>query len=154
MGNSSHTIRAVLLAGGFGKRLRPLTEHTPKCLIQVGGRPMLDYWIDALEHVGVSKALVNTHYLSDSVRAYINQINATRKMTLTEAFEPELLGSAGTVTDNRDWADDADTVIVIYADNLSDLDLDALVKAHNGHAEPMTMVLFEPSTPKSAGSQF
>jgi mannose-1-phosphate guanylyltransferase len=145
------TTRALLLAGGLGTRLRPLTETVPKCLIPVGGRPMLDYWIDALEQAGIAQALVNTHHLPGPVRVYMADVNATRNVTLTEAFEPELLGSAGTVTANRDWADGAEQIVVIYADNLSDMDLGALVAFHNAHSDPMTMALFRTPYPEKCG---
>lgn len=143
--------RALLLAGGLGTRLRPLTDTTPKCLIEVGGRPMLDYWIDALEAAGITEALINTHHLPDPVRAYIAQVNSSRNVTLTEAFEPELLGSAGTVTANRAWGAEAEAVTVIYADNLSDMDLGALTAFHAGHEDPMTMALFRTPSPRTCG---
>jgi mannose-1-phosphate guanylyltransferase len=145
------TTKALLLAGGLGTRLRPLTETVPKCLIPVGGRPLLDYWIDALEHAGIARALINTHHLPDPVRTYIAGVNGTRNVTLFEAFEPVLLGSAGTVHANRGWADDASEIVVIYADNLSDIDLGALVAFHRGHDDPMTMALFHTPYPSACG---
>ena len=54
--------KALLLAGGLGTRLRPITETTPKCLVPVAGRPMLEYWYDALEAAGIREALLNTHH--------------------------------------------------------------------------------------------
>lgn len=143
--------RALLLAGGLGTRLRPITETVPKCLVPVGGRPMLDYWIDALERAGIAEALINTHHLPDPVRAYMDHINTTRTVTLTEVFEPELLGSAGTVTANRAFADGADQIVVIYADNLSDISLGALVDFHRTHPDSMTMALFHTPYPEKCG---
>lgn len=143
--------KALLLAGGLGTRLRPLTDTVPKCLIEVGGRPMLDYWLDALEAAGIHDALVNTHHLPDPVRAYIADRNATRTVTLTETYEPQLLGSAGTVAAHRDWADGADRIVVIYADNLSDMDLSALLAFHDSHDTAMTMALFRTPYPEKCG---
>ena len=145
------TTRAILLAGGLGTRLRPLTDAVPKCLIEVGGRPMLDYWLDALEAADIHETLINTHHLPDPVRAYMGAANACRNVTLAEAFEPELLGSAGTVSANRDWADGADQIVVIYADNLSDMDLGTLVEFHRSHDDPMTMALFHTPYPEKCG---
>jgi len=145
------TSKALLLAGGFGTRLQPITNTTPKCLVPVGGRPILDYWVDALEQAGITSALLNTHHLPDPVRSYMADINATRAVHLSESFEPELLGSAGTVTDNRDWADDADHIVIIYADNLSDIDLGALVSFHRTHDSPITMALFHTPYPSKCG---
>lgn len=143
--------KALLLAGGLGTRLRPLTETTPKCLVPVAGRPMLDYWYDALEKAGITEVLLNTHHHAEQVRAHIARTNASRALTVTETYEPELLGSAGTVHANRDWANDADAVLIIYADNLSDVDLAALLAFHAGHADPMTMMLFQTAYPKQCG---
>jgi mannose-1-phosphate guanylyltransferase len=141
--------RALLLAGGLGTRLRPLTETTPKCLIPVAGKRILDYWTEALDRAGIAEALLNTHHHADQVRDYIAEVNARGGVQLTEAYEPELLGSAGTVHANRDWA--RGDVVVIYADNLSDMDLGAFVAAHQGHAHPMTMALFHTPYPEKCG---
>lgn len=145
------TTKALLLAGGLGTRLRPLTETTPKCLIDVGGKPILAWWYDALEAAGVTEALLNTHHHADQVRAHIEATNAARALTITEAHEPELLGSAGTVHANRDWADGADRVLVIYADNLSDVDLSAFLAFHDGHPDPVSMLLFHAPNPSACG---
>jgi len=143
--------KALLLAGGLGTRLRPLTETVPKCLVPVAGRPLMDYWLDALERADISRALINTHHLVDEVRSYIAGTNGTRDVTLIEAFEPELLGSAGTVHANRDWADNAENIVIIYSDNLSDIDLGAFLAFHRGHADPMTMALFRAPDPRACG---
>lgn len=145
------TARALLLAGGLGTRLRPLTETVPKCLIEVGGRPLLDHWAGALEAAGIAQALINTHHLPDPVRAYIAAQNKARSLSLIETYEPELLGSAGTVAANRDFADGAAEILVIYADNLSDIDLTAFLAFHRSHGDPMTMALFRTPYPEKCG---
>ena len=145
------TAKALLLAGGLGTRLRPITETTPKCLVPIAGRPILEYWYDALENARVRDVLLNTHHHAPQVREHIASTNATRRLVVTEAYEPELLGSAGTVHANRDWADDADDVLIIYADNLSDIDLGALLAFHRNHNDPMTMMLFRTAYPRQCG---
>lgn len=144
-------VRAVLLAGGLGTRLRPLTDHVPKCLVPVGGRPMLDWWVDALDRAGIGEVLLNTHHHAGQVRDWIGRVNARGGAQVTEAFEPVLLGSAGTVHANRAFADGADVVLVIYADNLSDIDLAALAAFHAAHGDPATMALFRTEFPQKCG---
>src|SRR5690606_30111542 len=67
--------KALILAAGLGTRLRPLTEQTPKCLVPIAGRPLLDYWVQALEKAGVTEALINTHHLAEQVDAYVEKVN-------------------------------------------------------------------------------
>ncbi len=63
---------AMVLAAGLGLRLRPLTERTPKPLIPVAGKPLIDYVLDRLANVGVEKAVINIHWQADKLRAYLN----------------------------------------------------------------------------------
>lgn len=62
---------AMVMAAGLGKRMLPLTATTPKPLIEVGGRKLIDYMIDHLADAGVAHAVVNVHYLADQVEAYL-----------------------------------------------------------------------------------
>lgn len=142
--------KALLLAGGLGSRLRPVTDTIPKCLVEIAGRPLLDYWFDALGSAGIRDVLINTHHLPEAVRRFIGRKNQQGFRSI-ETFESRLLGSAGTIAANRDWADDAANVVIVYADNLSDLDVAELVAAHRDHGGPMTMLLFHAPDPKACG---
>jgi histidinol-phosphate phosphatase family protein len=143
--------KSLLLAAGLGTRLRPLTDSIPKCLIPIAGRPLLDIWIQRLIECGIREARINTHALAKVVRTHIAQINSENELLLVEAHEPALLGSAGTVTANADLANDVDQVVIIYADNLSDIDLRPLIAFHRQHDDPMTMLLFRAPNPSACG---
>lgn len=143
--------KAIILAGGLGTRLRPLTDTLPKCLVPIGGRPLLDYWVAALAAAGVREARVNNHAHPDQVREYIAGVDASGRLALAESYEPELLGSAGTIAANADLADGADAVIVIYADNFSDVDLSRMLAFHRSHTDPFTMLLFRAPNPAACG---
>ncbi len=147
----SRRVRAVLLAAGLGTRLRPLTNAVPKCLIPIAGRPLLDYWFDRLAEVGVRDVLINTHCMVQQVRSYLDGVKATGGFRIIEAYEPELLGSAGTIHANRAFARTDEDCLIIYADNLSDLDLTELMRVHRSHQDPITMVLFRTPTPTRCG---
>ena len=67
-------VKALLLAAGEGTRLRPLTLTTPKCLVDIGGKPLLGHWLDALrESRAFEHAIVNTHYLADLIESVLGQ---------------------------------------------------------------------------------
>ncbi len=144
-------VKAVLLAAGLGTRLKPITDRTPKCLVPVGGRPLLSYWFDRLDQAGIRHVLVNTHAFADQVRAFLGEVNATGRFLVEEAYEPTLLGSAGTITANRSYAKDADLIVIVYADNLSDVDLRAILAFHKGHGDAVTLLLFRTNEPQRCG---
>jgi NDP-sugar pyrophosphorylase family protein len=144
-------VRALLLAGGLGTRLRPLTDTIPKCLVTIVGRPLLSIWVECLVEANISEARINTHAHPETVRAYLETLNAESKLRMVESYEPELLGSAGTVSANADLADGADEIVIIYADNLSDIDLRPLIAFHRQHGDPLTMVLFRAPNPGACG---
>jgi mannose-1-phosphate guanylyltransferase len=144
-------LKALLLAGGMGTRLRPLTDVVPKCLIPINGRPLLDYWVQSLVEAGIREARINTHSLVHVVRNYIKQVNTLGQLHLIESYEPVLLGSAGTLTANADLTNGADDVVIIYADNLSNIDLRPLIAFHRWHGDPLTMVLFRAPEPCACG---
>jgi mannose-1-phosphate guanylyltransferase len=149
-GKSPRT-KALLLAGGFGTRLLPLTATTPKCLVKIAGKPLIEYWLDALARASVLDALVNTHHLHEQVRDYLAEVSRRGPLRVGEAYEPKLLGSAGTVRENRAFADDADEILIIYADNLSNVSLERVLAFHRSHRDPMTMMLFHTPYPKQCG---
>ena len=114
-------MKAFLLAAGTGSRLRPITDHIPKCMLPIGGRPLLDLWLDALHRAGVDEVLVNLHHLPDIVERHLAA--RSEPPAIRTAFEPELLGSAGTLRRHRSWVEDEEFFLVLNADNLTDFDL-------------------------------
>jgi mannose-1-phosphate guanylyltransferase len=155
MSHALSRVKALVTAAGVGSRLRPITDTIPKALVPVGGRPLLDYWMDRLAAAGISDVLVNTHHLPEQIRSYIFRINAEghlgHRFHMHETYEPTLLGSAGTIAANRAWADNADEVLIIYSDNLSGADLREMLHYHRSHTDPVTMLLFHAAEPKRCG---
>jgi MurNAc alpha-1-phosphate uridylyltransferase len=84
---------AMVLAAGFGKRMRPLSTHTPKPLIEVAGRALIDHTLDGLAAAGVETAVVNVHYLADLVEAHLARRNAPRIVISDE--RDEILDTGG-----------------------------------------------------------
>ncbi|MEN9301472.1 MAG: hypothetical protein RLZZ254_1253 [Actinomycetota bacterium] len=142
--------QAVLLAAGLGTRLGELTKTIPKCLVDVGGKPMLQHWLDKLREVGCSEVFINTHHLAAQVNDFVAGNSA--KNTIRLVHEDELLGTAGTLASLRHLLTD-DEVFVAHADNFFVDSLDGMVAAHRSRSAGavMTMGLFESETPSSCG---
>jgi len=142
-------VKAFLLAAGVGSRLRPITDTLPKCMVVIDDRPLLDIWLDAFERAGVDEVLVNLHHLPDVVRDHI----AARQgpPVVRTFFEPELLGSAGTLAANRHWVDGEDFFLACNADNLTDFDLRSLIDEHREHRAFATLTVFHSETPWTGG---
>ncbi len=142
-------MKAFLLAAGLGSRLRPVTDHIPKCMLPIEGRPMLDVWLDALGRAGVDEVLVNLHHHAAVVREHLER--RVREPMVRVMYEPELLGSAGTLAANREWVDGEELFLACNADNLTDFDLRALVDAHLTGGAIATLTLFHTERPSACG---
>jgi mannose-1-phosphate guanylyltransferase len=142
-------VKAFLLTAGLGTRLRPLTDTTPKCMLDIDGRPLLDMWLDAFDRAGVNEVLVNLHHLPDVVRHHIAA--RTGPPAVRTFFESELLGSAGTLIANREWVDGEDLFLACYADNLTDFDLRSLIQAHREYDAVATLTVFHSERPWAGG---
>lgn len=143
-------MRALLLAAGFGTRLRPLTDTVPKCLVPIKGQPLLGIWLDRLGQAGVDAFLVNTHYLPDHVNAFIGARADRQRVQLSH--ESALLGTAGTLRAHLDFFAGQDGMLV-HADNYCLADFTAFQQAHRARPAEclMTMMTFRTDTPQSCG---
>jgi mannose-1-phosphate guanylyltransferase len=144
-------MRALLLAAGLGTRLRPVTDTLPKCLVPIGGRPLIDYWFDRLFGSGlVERVLVNAHYLPRLVENHVSHSPWARRIDLV--YETDLLGTAGTIKANRNYFGSKD-FLVAHADNLATFDVSQFVAAHASRPAhvAMTMLTFRTDDPGSCG---
>lgn len=144
-------IRCLLLAAGLGTRLRPLTDHIPKCLVEVGGKPIISWWLDCLKTVDCEKVIINTHYHSTQVTKHLN-IYERGKLEIQEQFEKNLLGTAGTLIKHASFFEGV-TGLLIHADNATDTSLKELIEAHQSRPEycMMTMLTFSTDEPSKCG---
>jgi mannose-1-phosphate guanylyltransferase len=141
-------VKAIVLAAGLGTRMGDATRTTPKCLLPVAGKPLLGRWFDLLARAGVRQALVNTHHLAEAVQAFVAASAPPLEVTL--AHEPALLGSAGTLRENRGFVRGEEQFLVVYADNASTVDLRTLLRAHRP-GDAATLGLFRVPDPKTKG---
>jgi mannose-1-phosphate guanylyltransferase len=145
------TPRALILAGGNGKRLAPITDFLPKCLVNIGGKPLLDRWHTALRKAGVQECTINVHKYIDqfSHRIALYNYSAPPKWRIFE--EPVLLGTAGTLSATLDWLECSNDFFVIYADNLSGINLKHMLDVHRQSQSAVTVALFHTDNPSQCG---
>ena len=142
-------MKAFLLAGGLGTRLRPLTDSTAKCLLPVQGTPMLQIWFDICRQYGIDEVLINVHSHGDAVRKFIHEQKDGLRMRLFE--ETELLGSAGTVRANQEWVSKERSFWVFYADVLTTTNLNRMLAFHDSRAQIATIGVYEVPDPSRCG---
>ncbi len=89
--------KAFILAAGFGKRLRPYTDNTPKPMVKVGGKPMIDYALDELRSIGVKSCIVNTHYKAEMLQRHCEALMRRSNLApdILLSHEPEILDTGG-----------------------------------------------------------
>jgi len=129
----------MLLAAGLGERLRPLTLTTPKPLIPVGGRPLIEYNLILLKKFGVKKVMINLHHLGGMIR---EQIGDGKKWELDIQYseEEKILGTGGGVEKVKGFFENQ-PFFLINADILIDLDLKKLSEFHNSQKTLATLVV-------------
>jgi len=138
----------MILAAGQGTRLRPLTESIPKCMMPIGGKPLLEHTILWLRKYGVTDLMINLHYLPQVVKDYFGD-GQRCGVRVTYSVEKEALGTAGGVK-NVAWFFDG-PFFVWYGDNLSTCRLDRLWEFHRAKGGIVTIALHYREDPTQSG---
>lgn len=145
-------MKAIILAAGLGTRLRPFTLTTPKPLLPIGNKPLLAYHLDSLRAHHVSSVLINTHHLPEQIEKFVEEYQAAHSnLSITTIFEPELLGSAGTVKANEAFFRDVNDFFIIYGDNFTNIDYLKLLAHHRTKGGLMTIASYEEAHPEQKG---
>jgi len=142
-------MKAFILAAGNGTRLRPLTERTPKCLLPIRGTPLLEIWLEHCKRAGIADVLVNAHAHADQVRSFVGGWNGGVRVQLAQ--EPVLLGSAGTLAQNRSFVAGEEDFFVLYCDVLTDADLGGLLDLHRRRNCVATLGTYNVPEPSRCG---
>ncbi len=121
-------MKAMVLAAGVGSRLRPLTDATPKALIEVGGETMLERVLRRLAAAGVTAAIVNLFHLPDKIESFLKSRDLGLRIALSR--ETELLDTGGGLKKAAPFFDDGKPFFVHNVDVDSEIDLKALYRRH------------------------
>ena len=139
--------QAVLLVGGLGTRLRPITESVPKPMVEVEGKPFLEYKIESLKKYGIKKFILCVGYLGHLVEEYFGD-GKRFGVDIAYSYErDELLGTAGAVKNAENLV--SGDFIVSNGDTFLDIDFQEMINFHEQHGFPFTMSVAEANHPKT-----
>lgn len=143
-------IKGMIFAAGMGTRLRPLTDTTPKALIEVGGRPMLLHVIDAMASAGVSEIVVNVHHLARNIVEYIDRERDNLPAHVVISDESDsLLETGGGLLRAAPLLADAEAVILHNADILSSADLGLMLSYFRYLGDVDALLMVDPARESS-----
>ncbi|MEQ8195995.1 MAG: nucleotidyltransferase family protein [Rhodospirillales bacterium] len=130
-------LEAIVMAGGFGTRLHPLTEETPKPMLPVGGRPLMEYTIKQLRNVGIKKVNIATHFRPDKIIDHFGD-GSDIGVDLNYVNEMSPLGTAGALGLVEEWRG---TLLMINGDILTNVDFNAMHRFHQEHQAILTVAV-------------
>lgn len=136
-------MRALVLAAGRGERLRPLTDSTPKPMLELGGRLLIEYPLAMLRRAGITEVAINVHHLADKLRDGLGD-GSQLGIRISYAPEPVLLGTGGPLPGLRKFLGD-ESFVIANSDTILDLDLATMIRAHRERGALATIALFNPS---------
>jgi mannose-1-phosphate guanylyltransferase/phosphomannomutase len=142
-------MKAVVMAGGEGTRLRPLTSSRPKPLVPILNKPCMQHTIELLKRYGVTDIVVTLYYLADEIEGYFGD-GSELGVNLIYTVEDTPLGTAGSVKKAQEYLQD-DTFIIVSGDALTDLDVDKALAFHREKGSVATLVLQHVDNPLEFG---
>ena len=120
---------AFILGAGLGTRLRPLTENTPKPLLEIGGRPIITFVMAHLRAVGVKRFIVNTHHCAEKYAGAFSE-NNWQGIPIVFRHEPVLLDTAGGIKNIEDLITEDERIIVYNGDIITNMLIELLIREH------------------------
>lgn len=142
-------MRAVIMAGGEGTRLRPLTSNQPKPLVPVLNRPVMEYIVELVKKHGITECVATLQFLPQQIKNYFGE-GADYGIGMNYAVEETPLGTAGSVANARDHLMEG-TFVVISGDAITDIDLTALIEFHKKKGSRATIALAKVDNPLEFG---
>ncbi len=141
-------MKAVVMAGGSGSRLRPLTINRPKPMVPLVNKPGIGHILDLLKRHGINEVVVTLQYMAESIQDYLGD-GQSMDMNIRYSVEESPLGTAGSVKQAQEYLDE--TFIVISGDAVTDIDLGAVIAYHKAKQALATITLYHVPNPLEYG---
>jgi NDP-sugar pyrophosphorylase family protein len=132
-------MKAIILAGGLGTRLRPLTENTPKPLLTIKGKPIIEHALLNFKKHGITDIVLSVGYRADLIKEYFGD-GSKWEMKIEYCVEDEPLGTGGAIRKAAEGINEK--FLVINGDNLADFNWSELIAAHERNQAKITLALF------------
>ncbi|NIQ01707.1 MAG: NTP transferase domain-containing protein [Nitrospinaceae bacterium] len=139
-------MKAMILAAGFGTRLRPLTLQVPKPMVPILNRPILEHTIHLLRSHGINEITINLHHLPEVITDHFGD-GSDFGVKLNWSHEPEILGTAGGIKKAQPFLE-GETFLVINSDVVVDIDLSKIISDHKARGSALTLVVREGDSPE------
>jgi len=141
-------MKAVVMAGGEGSRLRPLTLDRPKPMVTIVNKPVVGHILDLLKRHGITEVVLTLQYLANIIQDYYGDGEAVG-MKIHYSIEETPLGTAGSVKHAQEWLDD--TFLIISGDALTDFNLTEILNFHKAKGSEATLTLYRVPNPLEYG---
>jgi len=142
-------MKAIILAGGFGTRLRPLSCTRPKLMFPIGNRPVIDWTLRNLSEGGIDEVILAVNYMADVLQRYIGQERYGMKIFYSHEVKP--LGTAGPLRNARSLLSEEEPFFVLNGDIISEVDYSSVYQDHVEKGGDLTIVLREVENPSRFG---
>jgi NDP-sugar pyrophosphorylase family protein len=132
-------MKAMILAAGFGKRLRPHTNDIPKALVPFRSKPMINYQIERIKNLNVNEIIINSHHQSDLLKDYFQKNDFGIKTNLI--IEDEILGTGGGILHAEEFLKSEEFFVVINVDVITDMNLYEMIDFHKKKKPFVTLAI-------------
>ncbi|MGB9612730.1 MAG: sugar phosphate nucleotidyltransferase [Candidatus Margulisiibacteriota bacterium] len=142
-------MKAIIIAGGLGTRLRPLTYNTPKPIVPVANRPFVVHQIELLRRHGIKEIILNLHYLSEAIKKILEE-GKEWGVKIYYSVETTPLGTAGAVKNAEEYFDEEE-LLVFNGDILTDINVSQIIEYHKKKKARVTLTLTRVEDPTAYG---
>ena len=132
-----HNVTALILCGGKGERLRPLTESTPKPLIHINGRPILSYLVEHIKKFGIVDIVIAAGFKSEKISSFFENEYTDLNVTIVDSGDVDIIER---VRDCSSYI--KEDFILFYGDTLANVNIKELQRYHHAHNKKLTMTLW------------
>jgi D-glycero-alpha-D-manno-heptose 1-phosphate guanylyltransferase len=137
-------MQAIILAGGFGTRLKHILPDIPKPMAPLQGKPFLHYIVEYLSKQGVTEFVFSTHYLSEQIESYFIELQKTSpNLSFKFAYEAEALGTGGAILNSINLSNANGDVLVLNGDTFVEMDYQKFISEHKNNNSKISLALRE-----------